>query len=212
MPPVHRLVTITDSDGREYRSRVEDVGDGTLVFARPLTLPVEHEFAVGQPLLASWPDPDGLVLATVTLIQTRAREHLGLWVTAVEDLRRQQRRQYVRVPALGPIELRPTEPVVADGVAGQLLDVSEAALRCALRAADAQAAASAPALLASFTLADTRFAVPATMLRAEPSRKDDQLAECVLTFDIDEREAAELRRRVFAEQLRLRRARTAAAF
>jgi len=50
-----------------------------------------------------------------------------------------------------------------------------------------------------------------SLLRTEPSRRDDQLAECVLTFDIDEREAAELRRRVFAEQLRLRRARTLAA-
>ena len=208
MPPVHRLVTITDSDGREYCSRVEDVGDGVLVFARPLTLPVEHEFAVGQPLLASWPDPDGLVLATVTLIETRAREHLGLWVTAVEDLRRQQRRQYVRVPALGPLELASTG---GEQVSGQLLDVSEAALRCALRIADAEAATNVAGLLAGFTLAETRFSVPATLLRTEPSRKDDQLAECVLTFDIDEREAAELRRRVFAEQLRLRRAHIAAA-
>lgn len=212
MPAVHRLVTITDSDGREYRSRVEDVGDGLLVFARPLTLPVEHEFAVGQPLLASWPDPEGLTLATVTLIETRVREHLGLWVTEVEDLRRQQRRQYVRVPAPGPIELRPLEPTSDGGsVTGQLLDVSEAALRCALRIADAEAVTNAPGRLAGFVLAETSFSVPATLLRTEPSRKDDQLAECVLTFDIDEREAAELRRRVFAEQLRLRRARTAAA-
>src|SRR6185312_656885 len=208
MPPVHRLVTITDSDGREYCSRVEDVDDGLLVFARPLTLPVEHEFAVGQPLLASWPDPDGLTLATVTLIETRAREHLGLWVTEVEDLRRQQRRQFVRVPAAGPLELTWTE---GGSVAGQLLDVSEAALRCALRIADAEAATNVAGLLAGFTLAETRFSVPATLLRTEPSRKDDQLAECVLTFDIDEREAAELRRRVFAEQLRLRRARSVAA-
>jgi c-di-GMP-binding flagellar brake protein YcgR len=208
MPGVHRLVTITDSDGREYCSRVEDVGDGLLVFARPLTLPVEHEFAVGQPLLASWPDPDGLTLATVTLIETRAREHLGLWVTAVEDLRRQQRRQYVRVPAAGPLELTATE---GGPIAGRLLDVSEAALRCALRTADAEAMAGAPGLLASFTLAEARFSVPATLLRTEPSRRDDQLAECVLTFDMDEREAAELRRRVFAEQLRLRHARTLAA-
>jgi c-di-GMP-binding flagellar brake protein YcgR len=208
MPAVHRLVTITDSDGREYCSRVEDVGDGLLVFARPLTLPVEHEFAVGQPLLASWPDPDGLTLATVTLIETRAREHLGLWVTAVEDLRRQQRRQYVRVPAAGSLELTATE---GGPIAGRLLDVSEAALRCALRTADAEALAGTPGLRASFTLAEARFSVPVTLLRTEPSRRDDQLAECVLTFDIDEREAAELRRRVFAEQLRLRRARTFAA-
>jgi hypothetical protein len=229
MPTVHRLITITDFDGREYCSRVEDVGEGILVFARPLTLPVEHQFAVGQPLLASWPDPDGLTLATVTLIETRIREHLGLWVTTVDDLRRQQRRQFVRVPALGPIELMTTDGEPGrpfPHVAGQLLDVSEAALRCLLRTADARAVTAAPGtaapgtaapgtaapgLLASFALAETRFTVPATMLRTEPSHKDDQLTECVLTFDIDEQDAAELRRRVFAEQLRLRRARAVQA-
>jgi len=229
MPGIHRLVTITDLDGREYCSRVEDVGDGVLVFARPLTLPLEHQFEVGQPLLASWPDPEGLTLATVTLLETRVHEHLGLWLTAVEDLRRQQRRQFVRVQALGPIELLatggdPGEPF--PHVAGHLLDVSEAALRCTLHTADAEALLAMPGLLASFALADARFTVPASMLRIEPARKesprkddsgkdgsrrDGSLTDCVLTFDIDDRDAAELRRLVFAEQLRLRRTRVAGA-
>ena len=212
MPGVHRLVTITDLDGREFCSRVEDVGDGTLLLARPLTLPLEHQFEIGQPLLVSWPDPEGLTLATVTLLETQAREHLGLWLTAVTDLRRQQRRQFVRVRALGPIELvapagNPGEPF--PHVAGHLLDVSEAALRCTLRTTDAEALLSRPGLVASFELAEVRFTVPVTMLRTEPSRKDDQSTDCVLTFDIDDRDASELRRRVFAEQLRLRRAHVA---
>ena len=210
MPAIHRLVTITDQDGREYRSRVEDVGDGMLTLARPLTLPLEHEFQLGQPLLASWPDPDGLTVATVRLTGTRTREHLGLWVTAVLELHRQQRRQFVRVPALGPIELMAVGTESGQPfphVAGQLLDVSEAGLRCVLRSSDADLLAGAPDLLAGFALAGTRFTMPAAMLRIEPSRKDDQLTECVLTFEVDERESAELRRLVFAEQLRLRRTR-----
>lgn len=208
MPAIHRLVTITDQDGREYPSRVEDVGDGMLTLARPLSLPLEHEFQLGQSLLASWPDPDGLTAATVRLTGTRMREHLGLWVTAVEELHRRQRRKFVRVPALGPIELMTIGGEAGQPfahVAGHLLDVSEAGLRCALRTSDAEALAGAPGLLASFALAETRFTVPAATLRTEASRKDDQLTECVLTFEIDEREAAELRRMVFAEQLRLRR-------
>jgi hypothetical protein len=209
MPEVHRLVTIADEDGHEFCSRVEDVGDGVLVLARPLTLPLEHQFDIGRPLLVSWPDPEGLTGAIVRLVGTRAREHLGLWVTEVDELYRQQRRQFVRVPALGPIELvaaggEPGEPF--PHVAGHLLDLSEAALRCALRSADAEAVAGATNLLASFTLDGDRFTLPVTMLRAEPSRRDEQVLECVLTFRIDDREAAELRRRVFLEQLRLRRA------
>ncbi|HEU5271631.1 MAG TPA: hypothetical protein VFU36_17020 [Jatrophihabitans sp.] len=247
MPAIHRLVTITDQDGREYLSRVEDVGDGMLTLARPLTLPVEHQFQIGQPLLVSWPDPDGLTLATVRLTETRQREHLGLWLTVVEDLRRQQRRQFVRVPALGPIELTAIGGAAGEPfphVAGQLLDVSEAGLRCVLRSSDAEALAGAADLLASFALAGTRFTLPAALLRAErsrrtepsgeagtsgkagtsgngkaepsgkgngktePSGRPEPLAECVLTFELDERAAADLRRLVFAEQLRLRSIRT----
>lgn len=209
MPEVHRLVTIADEDGHEFCSRVEDVGDGMLVVARPLTLPLEHQFDIGRPLLVSWPDPEGLTVAIVRLTGTRARGHLGLWVTEVEELYRQQRRQFVRVPALGPIELaatggEPGEPF--PHVAGHLVDLSEAALRCALRPSDAEAVAAAANLLASFVLDGDRFTLPVTMLRSEPSRRDDRVLECVLTFRIDDREAAELRRRVFLEQLRLRRA------
>lgn len=211
MPAIHRLVTITDQDGREYRSRVEDVGDGMLTLARPLTLPAEHPFQLGRLLLVSWPDPDGLTLATVRLTETMQREHLGLWLTAVEDLRRQQRRQFVRVSALGPIELMAVGGPAGEPfphVAGQLLDVSEAGLRCVLRSTDAEALAGTLELLVSFAVTEARFTLPAALLRAEVSRRDEQLAECVLTFEIDERSAGDLRRLVFAEQLRLRRTRT----
>ena len=211
LPAIHRLVTITDEDGREYRSRVEDVGDGMLTLARPLTLPVEHPFRLGRLLLVSWPDPDGLTLATVRLAETRQREHLGLWLTAVEDLRRQQRRQFVRVPALGPIELMAVGAPAGEPfphVAGQLLDVSEAGLRCLLHSADADALAGTFDLLVSFAVAEARFTLPAALLRTEASRKGEQLTECVLTFEVDDRMAGDLRRLVFAEQLRLRRSRT----
>ena len=207
LPGVHRLVTITDLDGRGYCSRIEDVGAGFLVLARPLTLPVDHEFEIGRSLSVSWPDPEGLTLATVELVATQVREHLGLWLTRIEELHRQQRRQFVRVAALGTVELagigEPGEPF--PHVAGHLLDLSEAALRCSLQTPDAEALSAATSLLASFTLGHDRFTVPASMLRGEPSRRAEQVTECVLTFDIDESEAAELRRRVFLEQVQGRR-------
>ena len=132
LPAVHHLVTVCDSDGREFASRVEDVGPGVLVLARPLTLPLEHDFEVGRRLFVSWPDLNGLTTATGKLIGTRARGSLGLWVVQqIGELSRQQRRQFVRVPAIGPMELvatdEPGQPF--PHLAGHLLDVSEAALR-----------------------------------------------------------------------------------
>ena len=80
LPEVHRLVTVSDVGGRNFASRVEDVGPRLLVVARPLNLPLEHEFEVSRLLFVSWPDPDGLTTATGKLIGTRTRGPLGLWV------------------------------------------------------------------------------------------------------------------------------------
>lgn len=214
MPEVHRLVTIADADGHEFCSRVEDVDDRILVLARPLTLPLEHQFDIGRPLFVSWPDPEGLTIASSTLVGTRVRGHLGLWVTEVAELQRQQRRQFVRVPAWGSIELVATgdEPGAPfPHVAGHLVDVSEAALRCALQAPDAEAVAGAPTLIASFTVDGERFTVPAAVLRAEPARRGEEVTDCVLTLHLADREAGELRRRIFREQLRIRRAKVEAS-
>lgn len=208
LPELHRLVTVSDLDGREFASRVEDVSPGLLVLARPLTLPLEHGFQLGRPLFVSWPDPDGLTSATGTLVATRARGPLGLWdVQQQGKLSRQQRRNFVRVPALGAMELvatgEPGSPF--PHLAGHLLDVSEAALRCALRPSDARLLAPSMELTASFSLDAHRFTLPAEVLRAEPGRRDENAVELVLTLEPSEAEAAELRRLIFTEQLRQRR-------
>lgn len=208
LPAVHHLVTVCDIDGREFASRIEDVGPGLLVLARPLTLPLEHDFEVGRLLFVSWPDLNGLTTATGRLIGTRTRGSLGLWaVQQIGELTRHQRRAFVRVPALGPMELTatgaPGEPF--PHLAGHLLDISEAALRCALREADARLLASSMELTVGFSLDDRRFTLPASVLRTIPDRRDDSSVELVLTFSPSEADAADLRRRVFAEQLRQRR-------
>jgi len=206
LPEVHRLVRIIDIDGREFCSRIEDVGAGVLVLARPLNLPVEHAFATGQLLFVSWPDMDGLTTATGKLIAHRRRGPLAMWVVQqLGELTRQQRRQYVRVPALGPIELvalgEPGQPF--PHLAGHLIDVSEAALRCALRPSDADLLQPGAELTVGFSLDQRRFTLPASLLRIERQHGDD--AELVVTFDIEDAEASVLRRLVFGEQLKQRR-------
>ena len=69
---------MTDQLGRQYRSRIEDVGDGVLVLARPLDLPVEHEFGIGAPVLVSWPDQAGVVEVDTELLDSQLPGRLGL--------------------------------------------------------------------------------------------------------------------------------------
>lgn len=209
-PEVHRLVTIFDGEGRQFRSRIEEVLDGVLVLARPLDLPVEHEFGIGESMQVSWPDPTGITSATTELLESRLQGHIGLWVVRVlGDYRREQRRRYVRVPAMGPVRLgliaaESGEPLAQ--VTGHLVRISEAALRCAVEVAEAGELAPDMALVADFSLSGKDFTLTASVLKLEPCRQDKNVLEVVAIFQIDEDEAATLRRWVFAEQLRRRNA------
>ncbi|MGI8666385.1 MAG: PilZ domain-containing protein [Jatrophihabitans sp.] len=214
-------MTIADLEGRAFRSRIEDVAGDCLVLARPLNLPVEHEFGIGETVLLSWPDPGGITSATTELIESTLRGPLGLWtVRVIGDYRREQRRRFVRVPLAGPVRL---VPVVGEGeaagsagpagpaclagsvpVAGQLLDISEAALRCAVRADAVGGLTIEAEALVDFTLAHQDFSFTATVMKLQPDRRDQEAIEVVLVFEIGEEQAALLRRAVFAEQLRIR--------
>ncbi|MDQ2959081.1 MAG: hypothetical protein M3Y42_19260 [Actinomycetota bacterium] len=179
-----------------------------LILARPLDLPVEHEFGIGESMLVSWPDPTGITSATTELVESRLQGQIGLWVVRVlGDYRREQRRRYVRVPAVGPVRL---SLIAAESgqpfgqVTGHLVRISEAALRCAVRVADAGDLAPELALVADFRLSGKEFTLAASVLKLEPCRHEKENLELVAVFQIDEDEAASLRRLVFAEQLRLR--------
>ncbi|HJQ02974.1 MAG TPA: PilZ domain-containing protein [Jatrophihabitans sp.] len=214
-PRVNCLVTLTDELGRQFRSRIEDMGDETLVLARPLDLPVEHAFGVGAPVSLSWPDRAGVVTVDTELVESQLPGRLGCWLVRVlGPYRVQQRRQFVRVPVAGVAQLRfldadsgrPQDPVTA-----RLIRLSEAAVRCVVSLDDATGISLEDLLVVSFTMGSSRFALDASVLKLEPATRDKAVVELVLAFRIEENQAAALRRLVFAEQLRLRDEATATA-
>ncbi len=207
-PQVHCLVTLTDQLGRQYRSRIEDVGDGLLVLARPLDLPVEHEFGLGAPVLVSWSDPAGVIEADTELLDSQLPGRLGCWlVRELGPYRVQQRRQFVRVPVPGLARI-----TVLDAQSGQprapltarLVTLSEAAVRCALPAEQAVGIGPNDPVSVKFAVSGNEFELAASVLKLQPARHEDRVLELVLLFELDESTAAELRRLVFAEQLRQR--------
>jgi hypothetical protein len=213
-PRVHCLVTLTDQLGRQFRSRIEDLGDGTLVLARPLDLPVEHAFGIGAPVLLSWPDRAGIVSVDTELVESQLPGRLGCWlVRELGPYRIQQRRQYVRVPVPGLARLSFTgDPGRSRGpLTARLMHVSEAALRCALPLDEVGGISLHDQAVVGFTMGISAFQFEATVVELEPAARDKAVVELVLAFRIDEGQAATLRRLVFAEQLRLRDEATAAA-
>jgi hypothetical protein len=229
LPAVNALVSVRDED-RDYRSRVEDVYGDTVVLARPLDLPLGHRFSIGSQLLVSWTGERGLFVLPTTLIQQQREGVVSLWVVKASGQGWvEQRRAYVRAEVAGPVMLRlvtieaeaATEQGAALGahsapaahtadeppveVRGQLVDLSEAALRCVVPQESPLGDSDVGTLLlARFTVDGIEFALPGVLQRAAPNALRPELREVVVLFEQPVRQATELRRIVYALQLKER--------
>jgi len=199
-PRVNDLVTLLDQDDREYRSRVEDVEGEVLTVARPLDLVVDHRLDLGAELLVSWAATNGIAVLPVRLIAAHTDTAVATWsLSATRDGWIEQRRRYVRVPASGPLELR----LLGDGqtveaLSGTLVDMSEGALRCMV--SDVQADTLETDLVrVGFRFGDQAFDIPGRIVFRRSGTQPTQL---VVLFDEPVREADQLRRQIFAQQLR----------
>ena len=207
-PDLNDPVVLRDESGREFRSRVEDLAPGIVTVARPLDVrPDEYADAA---LSVTWGSSRGVVVLPTRLVESRAEGAVPLWSLAVTGPAVvEQQRRFVRVPAMGRVVLElaaeggPTSTVV-----GHLADVSEASLRCTMPPASADQLGSDPlAVVATFHFGDGDFAIPAhTQLRPR-SVDRTTLVDVVVVFDEPVRDADALRKQVFAQQLRARRAR-----
>jgi c-di-GMP-binding flagellar brake protein YcgR len=212
-PDINDPVVLRDHADREYRSRVEDLGEGLLVVARPHGLPADEPFDSGTELSVAWADARGGVTVLPTRILTAYAEGtLQLWsliVTGPASV--DQRRRFVRVTATGPVVLRPgadDDTDETDAVTGSLLDVSEGGVRCAVRAGAADAfLAGDSAVVAEFRLGAADFAVPGRVEFLRPTTHPTEVEELVVVFDEPVADADALRKQVFAQELRTLRTR-----
>jgi hypothetical protein len=195
-------------DDRTFSSRVEDLGSGVLMLARPLDLPAEHGCVPGVPMQVTWLCPGGTAVLPTRLLDTHTDGALTLWSVAITgDSWVEQRRRFVRVPASGPLTLRllgDKSPV--ETVAAHLLDVSEAAVRCAVEAeVTDDILVREVKVVAEFRLDDREFAIPARIGFRRPTAHLAERAELVVMFDEPVKDADALRKQIFALQVRVRR-------
>lgn len=198
LPGAGQPVRLRDVTRSEYSSVVTGVEDGLVAFARPADFPGPAEFGVGYRLEMEWPGERSLLLVALQVVDVRITDDGVVWLgRAVQPVRREQRREYVRVPMGGPMTLQ------QDGAThhATLVDVSEAALRARFKATVELAVGAE--LRAAFTVNDLVFLVDAALYRVEESVEGHR--DAIVVFSLDERAAAELRRAVFGEQIRQRR-------
>ena len=202
-PRVNDLVTLWDQDDREYRSRVEDVGDEVLTVARPLDLLADHRFDPGAELLVSWAASNGVAVLPVELVAEHTEGPVATWtLRPTRNGWIEQRRRYVRVPASGTLSLRLRgDGQTVEALTGTLVDLSEGGLRCAVDVALADALET-DLVQASFRFGDQDFDIPGRIVFRRSGTQPSQVIQLVVLFDEPVRDADRLRRQIFASQLR----------
>ena len=209
-PDINDPVILRDRAGREYRSRVEDLGPDHVVVARPHDLPVEEVFGPDTEVEITWATGRGIGVLPTRIVEERREGALRLWSLAITGAARaEQRRRFVRVSAGGPVTLRlDDDPEGAQTVTAGLVEVSEAALRCAVGVADGERLdPGGVAVTASFRFGDGHFTIPARVESRRPSAHPADVVELVVRFDEPVAEADALRKEVFGQQIRMLRAR-----
>jgi hypothetical protein len=209
-PNVNDPVVLRDHADREYRSRVEDLGDGLLVVAQPYDLPADEAFDTGTELSVTWADSGGgLTVLPTRLLAAHAEGTLRLWSLVVTGPAfTEQRRRFVRAAAAGHVALRSAGSNETDAVTGSLIDVSEGAVRCAVGAGAADGfLAGRNEVIAEFRFGTVDFAVPGRVDFLRPTAHPAEFEELVVVFDEPVADADALRKQIFAQQVRTLRAR-----
>jgi hypothetical protein len=220
LPEVGDPVAIRDEQGRTYRSRVEDIDADVITVAQPVDLPVLEPYVEGDELLLTWTRAEGVAVLAAHLAATRTERTIRLWdLLPTGQAWTEQRREHVRVPAGGMMTVRaiveetsadsdgagdePAEP--PQPLKAQLVDVSEAALRCSLTPGqDDGGLAEGVPVSTRFSVRGNEFEIPGVIHRRHEGERPEPTRLIVL-FEHSERVADALRKEVFAVQLELRR-------
>lgn len=189
LPEPGATIVIVDEYGREHRSQVTaspDERHHTLV--RPDDVAVGDPLLIGDRLTLTWPVGDaavGMVRARLTAM--RREEERQLWDVEITDAAwSAQRRAHVRVEATGPVTISLRSATddaapVRSGV-GELLDISEVALRLHLPVGQVWAGRRGAAVVLNLALdgaeVDLLGHVMSSRVRADDSRR-----EVVVRFD-----------------------------
>ena len=178
-------------------SRVEALQDGALTLAAPTgafgmpVLPLP-----GETVLVAWNTIRGYFERKAVVESSLRTPKPRMTVRPVGEVRRLQRRAHVRVPQLSPLEL-----VLATGTLRvSLLDVSESGLRCVVKR-PSPLGMDAIATVDLELLDGERVTVDCTAARMYAI--DDEHLEVGLSFiGLDERTGNQIRKYVFAQQVR----------
>ncbi len=201
-PNIGDAVVLRDPAGREYPSRVENLGQRLVVVAQPHSLPSDEASGNGTEISVTWADSDGAVMVLPTrILAAHADGPLQLWSLVVSGSPTiEQRRRVERVEVAGPVTLRSAEDGAS--VSGHLVDVSENAIRCSVAAGSVDRfLQNRSIIVAEFSLGNEDFAVPGRAEFLRPTKHPTLLEELVVLFDSPFADAEALRAQLGVQDL-----------
>lgn len=203
-PNVYDPVVLRDQAGRQYPSRIENLGEGLVVVSRPPGLPDDGAFVNGTELDVAWAEADDVLSVLPTrILATHAQGGVQLWSLIVTGpVMTEQRRRVERVGVTGPVVLRPPAGVEAAPVKGNLVDISEKAVRCSVKTGSADGFLSGPSeVIAEFTIGSASFVVPGRVEFVRATKHPTLLEELVVLFDAPAADVDALRKHLFAQEV-----------
>ena len=204
LPPPGEGVVLQDEDGGEHRSAVHAAAE-LLTVRRPAALAPGTPLLIGAEVLVSWSSGENAVSKLRSRIdRIRYDGDLLLWDLApIGEPWQEQRRRWARVELTGPVtvtevvaELRALPPGVEHG---ELLDVSEVALRCVIAADAIWASRRNAEVLLSFTLPASEpgsFELTGRVLTSRIRNDSPSRREVVVQFEASAEQVESLRRYV----------------
>jgi hypothetical protein len=201
MPPINSLVRVGVTDDIEVPSRIEHADGLDYAVAMPSYAGDLEQPQAGAAMRLIWTSPRGLYVAPAEYVGTD-RDRVAVWVLRLSgEFETQQRREYVRVPMAGTVELTPTLGSKAAGTSApaQLVDLSEGGLLCRM-----SEDAGAGRVLVRLGVYEDTYDLAGTVLRSASLASGEH--DVVVTFDDDGSTGDRLRHLLVREQLRRRRA------
>lgn len=185
VPGPKTAIVLRDQHGGMYRSEVLQSRHNQLVLARPAD-EAGRPLVPGTRLLVTWPDDKSLLVLPVVLVDRQDQNGTETLITSIDGASwREERRQYARsaIAASLHIYFAGENPGDINEAAGELIDLSEVALRCVVSAANQALCRPRTPVSAEVQVDGDVFEIPGHVLLGKQTDREDAGLELVVLFD-----------------------------
>lgn len=176
VPDPDTIVVLRDQTGAEYRSQIIETSGDSVLLRQPEDVAT---LEAGARLLITWPEKSALWVLPVLVAPAQD----GVWRAVVAGGPwREERRQFLRTTVQAKITINylyEEREITADGLA---IDLSEAAVRCAVSPEHVGLRASRTPVTVRLSFDAEEFVLPGTVLTGRPAGRSDLRLEVVVLF------------------------------